>query len=271
MSNTFIVNAAPGSDFYTNLCRAILAYDNILPSSSVTPSSVDSKYPMVLAYDFKTNTEYSPLITSGSVTINIAQSSPSNINYFGLFSKNAGTCGLSFVVEVMDYTTGLYVNVGSRSSFKNAAPQMLSFNSIFSSAQRITISFTSKCYIASLSLGEAVVFSRTVSSGYQPARNASLDEVSNFTTDGNNFVQGRRLVNGYQEIAPINYQRYDFIDEWYRDFMDHVLDSKPIFFMANNRKPLNCIYGLQNPKTLPKPKYKNWAHTDIELEINGWA
>lgn len=271
MPNTFVVSSAPTVSAGGNLCRAVMGYKNILASSSVTAPSVDPAYPLALSYDFKTNTEYSPLINTGSVVITITQSAPSIINYIGLFSKNAKDCGLSFMVEVQNFSTGTFVNVGTRGSFKNAVPQMLSFDGINSMQQRVTIYFTSKCYIASLALGEAVVFSRTVSVGYQPGRNASLDEVSNFTTEGNNFVQGRRISNGKQEKADVRYQDYSFIDTWWDSFMNHVLDSKPLFFMANNQRPNNCVYGLQNPRTLTKPAYKNWAHTDIELEINGWA
>ena len=261
-----------GSDDGSNqLCRAILGFHNLLNQSSIFLTSEDPSYPFSLAYDFKTNTEYSPLIESGSVQIDFLQAEPSTISYFGLFCKNAMDCNLSFQYEVKPFGASSYTIVGSRSVFKNAAPQMLSFDPINSSEQRLTISFDSKCFIASINTGEAVVFGRTVSAGYQPARNASLDEVSNFTTDGNNFVQGRRLMNGFQEKAPINYQSYDFIDTWWRGFMNHVLDSKPVFFMANNQKPANCVYGLQNPQTLTKPNYKNKRHTDIEFEINGWA
>lgn len=270
MPNTFVVSSTPSSGS-GNFCRSVLGYKNILVSSSLSAASVDPAYPLALSYDFKTNTEYSPLINSGSVVITITQASPSIISYFGLFSKNAKDCNLSFMVEVMDFSTGLFVNVGTRGSFENAVPQMLSFSGINSIQQKITIYFDSKCYIASLALGEAIVFSRTVSVGFQPGRNASLDEVSNFSTEGNNFVQGRRISNGLQEKGEVRYQEYNFIDTWWKSFMNHVLDSKPLFFMANNQRQNNCVYGLQNPRTLTKPTYKNWAHTDIELELNGWA
>jgi len=267
--NTYVVSAAPSAT--DNICKAVLAFDNAMVSSVVSPASEDSNYPIELAYDFKTNTEYSPFISSGSVVIDITQSNPNEINYFALFSKNARDCNLSFTYQVMDIATGSYVTVGSRGSFDNAIPQMIYFDSIISIAQRLTIYFDSKCYIASLATGAAIVFSRTVSQGYQPARNASIDEVSNFSTDGNNFVQGRRIVNGYQEKAPINYQNYAFIDTWWRRFMNHVLDSKPLYFMANNQHPLNCVFGLQNPSSMPKPSYKNSDETDLDFDINGWA
>jgi hypothetical protein len=270
MPNVFVVSSAPSSP-YENLCKAILGFKNVLTSSLVSADSEDEDYPIELCYDFKTNTEFSPEVASGEVVIDIIQPSPSNINYVGIFSKNARDCELSFEVEVKDFETGNFVSVGTRGSFANASPQMISFDSIYSLQQRITINFSSKCYIASISMGEAVVFSRTVSAGYQPGRNSSLDEVSNFTTDGNNFIQGRRISNGYQEKASINYQQYTFVDTWWRDFMNHVLDSKPLFFMANNQDQNNCIFGMQNASNLIKPNYKNSQQTDVEFEINGWA
>ena len=268
MSNTYVVSSVSTQD---NICKSVLGFDNVMIDSLVVASSEDDAYPVGLAYDYKTNTEYSPFVQSGYVVIDFTQSNPTEINYFGLFSKNARDCGLSFIFEVKDIVTGNYVEVGARGSFENGSPQMLYFEPILSFTQRLTIYFIRKCYIASLATGKAIVFSRTVSQGYQPARNASIDEVSNFSTDGNNFVQGRRIVNGYQEKAQLNYQNYAQVDTWWRRFMNHVFDSKPIYFMANNQYPLNSVYGLQNPSTLPKPSYKNSDETDLEFEINGWA
>lgn len=254
-----------------NLCRAVLGFANYLETESASVSSEDPAYPFELAYDFKTNTEYSPSTTSGSTVITVTNSEYKTVNYFGIFSKNAGDCDLSVLVEILNPETGIYETVGTLDNFENARPKMLYWKDKTAFIQRITITYSSKCFIASLAIGKAVVFSRTVSVGYQPGRNASLDEVSNFTTEGNNFVQGRRISNGYQEKAPINYQQYGFIDIWWREFMNHVLDSKPFFFMANNQQQYNCVYGIQNPNSLNKPSYKNSNHTDIEFDINGWA
>lgn len=269
MPNTFVVSSSDSS--IGNLCRAVLGFKNLFITSNVIPSSEDPIYPVELAYDFKTNTDYSPAISSGSAVINIYNSVASDVSYFGLFSKNARDCELSFTVEVLNSATGLYEEVGSRGSFDNEVPQMIYFDPISSIAQRVTIYFTSKCYITSMSIGEAILFSRTVSTGYQPARNASLDEVSNFSTDGNNFIQGRRISNGFQEKAEVRSQLYSFIDTFWRDYMNHVKDSKPIFFMANNQIQENCVFGIQNPATLTKPAYRNKDKTDIDFEITGWA
>lgn len=254
-----------------NICRAVLGFRNLLSTESVTLGDPDPNYPLELAYDFRTNTEYSPAISSGSVQILITNSDLQSVNYFGIFSKNAGDCGLSVTIEILNQLTGLYEIVGTISNFKNAKPEMVYWKDKTTYSQRITLSFTSKCFISTISLGKAIVFSRTVSTGYQPARNASLDEVSNFSTEGNDFVQGRRISNGFQEKAPVNYQTYGFVDLWWTEFMNHVLDSKPLFFMANNQKPENCVFGLQNPQSLTKPSFKNKQHCDLDFEIRGWA
>jgi len=271
MPNTFVVSSAPIEVGAHNLCRAILGYKNLLNTSSYIVADQDPSYPFLLAHDFKTNTEYSPLSNSGSVEINIYNAEPLPVSYIGIFSKNASDCNLSVKVELANLSTGVYEEIVTRGSFGNAKPQMIYWEERQAVAIKITLYFSSKCYIASLSIGQAIVFSRPPSAGYQPARNASLDEVSNFSTDGNNFIQGRRLKNGFEEKAPINYQTYDWLDGWWAEFMNHVLDSKPIYFMANNQIQTNCVFGLQNPQSLTKPNYKNKQHVDIDLEVRGWA
>jgi hypothetical protein len=268
MSNVFVVSTAQAG---VNRCKAILGYKNLFETSALTGYAQDANYPIELAYDYKTNTEYSPSATSGSVVIVLSQSTANTPNYFGIFSKNANAANLSVQVEVMNIATGLYEIVGTRGSFADGAPQMIYWDGFSSLSQRITIYFDAKVYISAMHIGEAVVFGQTVSVGYQPGQMTSLDSVSNFTTDGNNFVQGRRVTNGNQEKAPINFQRMDWLRTWWPEFMNHALDSKPIFFMANNQNQDYCFYGLQNPSSLTRPDYKSSTFSDLDFEINGWA
>jgi hypothetical protein len=149
-------------------------------------------------------------------------------------------------------------------------PQIVTFDRVLTTRFKVVINFTSKCYIAALYGGEAIVFDRTVSIGYQPARNSSLDDVEAFRTDGNGLTQARRIYNGFQEKASLRYVPYSTVDEFWSSFMNHVLDSKPFFFMANNQNQ-KCVFGQQNPSSLIKPSYKNSHHTDIDLEIQGYA
>lgn len=268
--HTFVVSSPVAAS--TARCKTVLGYDNAMTRSTVTASTAtDANYPIELMYDYKTNTEYSPSATSGSVVITITQSEQNYISYFGLFSKNGNDCGLSFVFEVQDATTGTYTNVGSRGSFANAGPQMIAFDPILSVTQRVTINFTSKCYIAAMATGTAIVFPRTVSNGYQAGRNVSLDEVAQFSTDGNNFVQGRRIKGSDQERASINFLNYSWVDSWWRFFKNHALDSKTLFFMANDNVQTRCIFGVQVPAQLTKLNNKSSVLCDVDFEINGWA
>lgn len=267
MPNVFVVSSV--ESVYAERCRAVLGFRNVMPLATVTASSEDTRYPKELMYDYKSNTEYSPALTIGSSVINIYTSSQT-INYVGVFSKNAGDCGLSFKVEVFNVVTGAYVDLGTYGSMTNAVPRVISFDSITSTAQRITFYFSSKCYIAAMHVGNAIVFSRTPSLGYQPGRNSSLDEVSQFTIDGANFTQGRRIGNGFQEKGAIRLQRYEDLDSWWREYMNHVLDSKPIFWLPNNQLN-NAFYGLQVPDKLQKLDYKTRHLTDFEFEFNGFA
>lgn len=251
-------------------CKTYLAYKTILPTGYVYVDNEDSSYPASLLYDYRTNTEYSPSVTSGSVDIIVNGLSTFNFDYVGLLCKNAGDCELSFEVFYIDPDTASYVSLGSRSSFANGVPQMLTFDRVITTEFKVVINFTSKCYIAALYGGEAIIFDRTVSTGYQPARNASMDEVESFRTDGNNFTQARRLYNGFQEKASLRYVPYSTVDEFWPSFMNHVLDSKPFFFMANNQNQ-KCVFGQQNPANLIKPTYKNSHHTDLDFEIQGYA
>lgn len=274
--NVFVVSNTPSVDPLGKRCRAVLGYKNILTTSSFSGNAfyetAAASYPFTNAYDFKTNTEWSPLITSGSVTITIYQPSPSYISYAGIFCKNAQQANLGIVVRVFDNLLADWVDCGSRSSFGDGKPQMIAFDPILSSRQEITFTFSQRVYIASISVGEAIIFGKTVSTGYQPGRNASLDEVSQFSTDGNNFVQGRRITNGNQEKASVKRLMYDEIDAWWNSYMNHVLDSKPFFFMANNQKQTQAFYGIQNPTSLPKPSYTSSSLTDdISFEISGWS
>jgi hypothetical protein len=267
MSSPYVISAPISS---AARCKAYLAYNSMLPSSFVAATSVDTSYPVALLCDYKVNTEYSPLATSGPVTITVSGYSVFTLNYIGLLSRNAGDCGLSFEAFYLDLSGAGFVSLGSRGSFANGSPQMIAFDPVLTTEFKVVINFTSKCYISAIYGGEAIVFDRTVGTGYQPARNASVDEVEAFRTDGNNFIQSRRLYNGKQEKASLRYVPYTQVDAFWPEFMNHVLDSKPFFFMANNQNS-KCVFGQQNPTTLAKPSYKNSHYTDLDFDIQGYA
>ena len=137
--------------------------------------------------------------------------------------------------------------------------------------QKLTLNFTSQLFIGSINIGEAVIFDRAPSLGFQPGRTASNDKVEQFNTEGNNFIVGRRLNRGFNSKGSFRFIKFkDDIDDWFVEYMNHVLDSKTLYFKWNDQTD-ETIYGVQNPSTLTKPKYVTSFHSDISFDINGHA
>ena len=268
MSNFLVVNGSQ-QDIAQGNDRAILAFRSVLPNSTITGASEDALYPFSNAVDYRDNTKYSPSIESGSVTITFTQSQASPINYFAFAIHNSQDAVLTGQLEV-DSGEGFEVITGF-SLVKNNRPFLHYFDSVTSSRQRLTLNFTNKLYLGAINIGNAVVMRRPPSLGFQPARTASNDKVEQFTTEGNNFIVGRRLNRGFTAKGQFRYiNMVDEINDWFEEYMNHVLDSKTLFFKWNETKD-EVVYGLQNPKTLSKPTYKTSFHTDFNFEINGYA
>ena len=170
---------------------------------------------------------------------------------FAFAIHNSQDAGLSGQLEV-DSGAGFEI-VAEFSGVTSNKPMLYYFGDKQTSTQRLTLNFTSKLYIGSINVGNAIVFQRPPSLGYQQASTAPLDKVEQFTTEGNNFIVGRRLSRGFQDKGTF---RFLSIDEatWFEDYQNHVLDSKTLYFKWNNQKP-QTTYGLQNPQNLTKPTY----------------
>lgn len=233
-------------------------------------SEEDPLFPFVNTLDFRDNTKYSPLVTSGTVVIDFKQSSVVGIDYFSFAIHNSQDAGLTGKLEV---DSGLgFVVVAEFASIKNNRPFLKRFNSglLQSVSQRLTLNFTSKLFIGSINIGESVVFNRGPSIGFQPGRTASNDIVEQFTTEGNNFIIGRRLNRGFNSKGSFRFRPIADVDDWYEEYMNHVLDSKTLYFKWNKSKD-ETIYGLQNPTTITKPTYVTSFNYDFTIDINGYA
>ena len=248
---------------------SILGFRSVLPLSSHSGENESPTYPLVNALDFRDNTKYSPNINSGSVAIIFTQSASQKIDYFGFAIHNSQDAGLSGLLEV-DSGSG-YEVVAEFSQLINNRPFLKYFGAKQSSRQRLTLNFTGPLFIGSINIGEAVTFDRTPSLGFQPGRTASNDKVEQFNTEGNNFIVGRRLNRGFNSTGTFRYIQFkDQIDDWFVEYMNHVLDSKTLYFKWNDSTD-ETIYGVQNPSTLTKPNYVTSFHSDISFDINGYA
>ena len=248
---------------------AILGFKSILPVSSYSGENENPGFPLINALDYRDNTKYSPAITTGSVQIVFTQSTVQTIDYFGFAIHNSQDANMSGILEV-DSGSG-YETVAEFSQILNNRPFLKYFGAKQTTRQRLTLNFTGELFIGSINIGEAVVFARAPSLGFQPGRTASNDKVEQFNTEGNNFIVGRRLSRGFNSKGTFRYIQFkDDIDDWFVDYMNHVLDSKTLYFKWNAGTD-EAIYGVQNPNTLTKPSYVTSFHSDISFDINGYA
>ena len=247
---------------------SVLGFRTVLIGSTITGESEDPLFPFANAVDFRDNTKYSPLATSGSVVITFVQTAATDIDYFGFAIHNSEEAGLSGQLEV-DSGFGFEI-VAEFNGLKSNRPFLKFFGTKNSIQQRLTLNFTSKLFIGSIYIGKAVVFNRTPSLNFQPARFSSLDTVEQFRTDGNNFITGRRETRGFQSKGTFRFVNFTDIEDIWVDFSDHVLDSKPVFFKWSNVKD-QVVFGIQPANRLHKPSYVTSNHSDVTFEINGYA
>lgn len=277
---TFVVDPSLST---SGTCKAVLGFRSFLTAATASGTGItnqDADYPIELALDASYSTEYSPDLSAQPTTCQIVFTPGGTVkaNYFTIISKNATSAGLSVQVEVLRASTGLYETVAGFGSMTDGLPVMAYFgedetgNYINVTAVRITLTYTSKPYIMSMMCGEAIVMPRTMSIGFQPAHMAYLDEVRQFNADeGLNLVSSRRLTRGKQLDGKINYIRMDVVESFWDEYANHVLNSYPVSMMWNTDRPDEVIYGVQDPRRLTKPKYKNNMFTEIDFDIVGWA
>lgn len=275
MTNTFVVNNGQN---LTNPCRAVLGFRNAL-SGVVFTGIQDPDYPMAMAFDDSYHTEFSPNATAPNTSVfEFFFSSLQSLNYFSICSKNASASGLTVSVQIYRASTASYYTVASFGSMTDGKPVMVYFGDLFASGYadatklKLTLTYTAKPYIMSIMCGKGIVFPRTMSTGFQPAFAAYLDEVEQFyADDGLNMVAGRRLAKGKQLKGSINFVKMTTIKEFWDEYTNHVLNSKAISLLWNTKIPDECIYGLQVPERHTKPTYKNSSYAQIDFEVIGWA
>jgi len=268
MSNTLVVDKTlqaqqQAADF------SVLGFRTVLPTSTITGQAEDPLFPFSNTLDFRDNTKYSPLATSGTVVITFVQTIATDIDYFAFAVHNSQDAGLTGQLEV-DSGSGFEV-VAEFSAVKNNRPFLKFFGTKNSIQQRLTLNFTSQLFIGSIYIGRAETFDRTPSLNFQPGRTAPLDTVEQFRTDsGNNFIIGRRVNRGFNEKSAFRFVEFDDLDLFYEEFQNHVLDSKTLFFKWSNTKD-QTIFGLQNAKTMTKPQFVTSFHADISFNISGYS
>lgn len=269
---TFVVSGLGAN----NPCRSVLGFRNAL-TDAIAAVSADPDYPITNALDNSYHTEFAPSASTTCI-MNFYFSSVSLLNYFSICSKNAADSGLSVIVEAFSASTGSFLTVAGFGSMTNGKPVMVYFGDLYSTGYadaiqlKVTLTYTSKPYIMTMMCGKAIVFPRTMSTGFQPSFAAYLDEVEQFyADDGLNMTIGRRLARGKQLKGTINYVKMSTLKDFWDEYANHVLNSKTISLLWNTKMPDECIYGVQVPDRLTKPTYKNSLFAQVDFEVIGWS
>ena len=74
---------------------ALLGFRSIIPGATVVGAAEDSDHPFTFCTDFQDDTQYSPLASSGSVTIEVRRNTNEIVNFFGMAIHNAFDAGLT--------------------------------------------------------------------------------------------------------------------------------------------------------------------------------
>lgn len=268
MSNAVIVANSVSGGQLVKRRGSILGYESVLPSSAISGHQELDFYPFSNVLDNKNYTEYAPSVDSGELVIEFNQPALSSIDYCGVFSKNAASCGLIVTLEV--YYSSSWVSVGTVSANYDGEPMMI-FNefAFTSNLQRLRIQFTSKPYITSVRLGKAFVFPKRPSKGSQPASTASLDKITNTTGSGNAWGVGYYIFGGNQLIAKMKHIERAEFTAFYKKFQKDVRDGKPMFFYFSDDLP-EVTFGIHPPKKLQKPTVDG-LHSDVTITIEGYV
>lgn len=268
MSQVIIVNTQAEATRGLPACYSVLGFRTIIPTSTIVGANEDPDYPFANCLDYRDNTLYSPNINSGTVQIEIRQATSQVVNYLGFAIHNSQSAGLSGSFEYWDGQQWVFVfDFNGLTDDKTFVSEF----SIPSAVRfRLTLNFTSKLYIGAIYLGEAILMPSTPDTGFQPGNYGWLDDVTQFTTDGNNFIIGRRESKGMETKGKFSYLSWDFISPWYLEYQNHVLDSKPIFLKWENLGQ-DSFFGVQKPDRMTRPTYKTGLHTDINFEMVGRA
>ncbi|MBL4795845.1 MAG: hypothetical protein JKY50_00370 [Oleispira sp.] len=270
IGNTLVVSELQQTN---STCVAAIGFRSVLLNSTFTGQAENPNYPFSNCLDFRDNTQYSPLATSGSVVIEFNQASPTEVDYIGIGIHNGTTAGLSGELEI--FSGGSWVQVAVFTPTGDNKTMMVIFDPVSSSRQRITLNFTSQLFIGNIYIGKAWVFDKTPNLGFTPGHTNSLDKLESFNSETNQFMMARIIDRGFGQKG-----QFDFIS-WsegdnsfeleYVDYMNHVKSGKAIFMKWNKGLQQNFFGRAANPNSLQPPTYSTNTTGTFFFDYKGFA
>lgn len=270
IGNTLVLSEQEQVD---TTCAAAIGFRSVLLNSTVTGQAENPLYPFTNCLDFRDNTQYSPLATSGSIVIEFNQLSATEIDYIGIGIHNGTTAGLSGKIEI--FFGGLWVQVATFQPTGDNKTMMAVFDSLLSSRQRITLNFTGQLFIGNIYIGRSWVFDKTPSLGFTPGHTNSLNKLESFNSETNQFMMARVIDRGFGQKG-----QFDFIN-WsegdnsfeleYVDYMNHVKSGKALFMKWNKKLQQNFFGRAANPNSLQAPTYSSNTTGTFHFDYKGFV
>lgn len=265
LSNVFVLG---GSGSSGGVCKSILGFRSILPTSTIIDADEDAQYPFANALDYRDNTQYSPSIESGSVTIEFRQAADVELDYLGIAIHNGKAAGLTGFLELL--INGAWTVVANFTPLGDLKTICEKFDLQSSQRQRLTLNFTSKLYIGTIYLGKSWQFSRMPNEGFTPANSNNIDEVVGFQSNTGQFIISRRKQVGYAQSGSFDFIAFDEINVEYIDYMNHVKDGKPFFMKWDVNVNQNIFGQHASPNNLRAPSYTSANTATFDFEMVGY-
>ena len=265
LSNVFVLGDGGASG---GVCKSILGFRSVLPTSTVMGDNEDTQYPFANALDYRDNTQYSPSIDSGSVTIEFRQAADVELDYLGIAIHNGKTAGLTGFLELL--INGVWTVVANFTPLGDLKTICEKFDLQSSQRQRLTLNFTSKLYIGTIYLGKSWQFSRMPNEGFTPANSNNIDEVVGFQSNTGQFIISRRKQVGYAQSGAFDFIAFDEINVEYIDYMNHVKDGKPFFMKWDVNVNQNIFGQHASPNNLRAPSYTSANTATFDFEMVGY-
>ena len=268
VGQTFVLGS-DGSSSGGGVCKSILGFRNSILTSTVLDDDADPKYPFTNALDYRDNTQYSPLASSGSVVIEFRQTSNIEIDYMGIAIHNGKSAGLTGYLELL--INGVWEVVANFSPIDDLRTMCETFDLTSCQRQRLTLNFTSKLFIGTIYMGKSWQFSRLPNEGFTPANSNNIDQVvSSRSNNSGQFLISRRKEVGYAQSGEFDFISFDEIKTEYIDYMHHVKDGKP-FFMKWDIQGNESIFGQHaSPNSLRAPSYTSANTSTFSFEMVGY-
>lgn len=269
IGSTFVVGGDSDGINGGGVCKSILGFRNAILTSTIIGASEDPTYPFSNCLDYRDNTQYSPPIDSGSVTIEFRQTVNIDVDYIGIAIHNGKTANLTGTLEL--FLNGVWVVVANLTPIGDLRTMCEKFNASYCQRQRLTLNFTSKLFIGTIYMGKSWEFSRMPNEGFTPANSNSVDQVIGFqSNDNGQFIISRRKQVGYAQSGEFDFISFDEINEEYIDYMEHVKDGKPFFMKWDVGIDQNIFGQHASPNSMRAPSYTAANTATFSFDMVGY-